>query len=142
MGMPGRRKFLRRSTALIALAHLPAAPLPALMAGPGDDAVAGALRTFLKHAYVTVPMQCGARLGDGVPPHTEVEAFLSLARSLARESPERLLAHLLAATKADLEADAIMVVDGWVFARTEAVAASAYILVTGRNCRLAPDNSQ
>ncbi len=132
-----RRKFLRHGVATFAAMQLPALAIsPLSAAASGDPVLVHALRAFLDYGLVTHAMQCGARLGDGVPPVQDVEAFLAMARTLARQDPHRLIEHLKASTLNDLAGDDILVVDGWVFARTEAVAASAYILVTGEDCRL------
>ena len=94
------------------------------------------LQEFLKEAFVPPSLQCGARLGDGVPPHDEVIAFMSDLQGRTEENSQQTMRHLLDLKHLDYANDQFMVIDGWVLARTEALAASSFVLLTKKNCQI------
>jgi hypothetical protein len=50
--------------------------------------------------------------------------------------PQQMELELRNLKRLDHEQDRVLVIDGWVFARTEALAASALVLFTERDCRI------
>lgn len=108
---------------------------PVLQVSAGGANVATILKSFLDECFVPTSLQCGARTGDGVPKFAKVEAFSAWISSI--KAPETQLGPALnAARTADLQAGRTLVIDGWVLARTEALAASVYVLMAHVDCRL------
>lgn len=130
-----RRWIAARAPAALATALLAgAAPGLAFGAQPPDTEVLAGLERFLDRAFVPGSLQCSARVGDGVPDYADVKAFIDGLRAAPRHSSGDLVALLDARSRADAEAGRIAVIDGWVFSRTEALAASAHALMREAAC--------
>lgn len=98
------------------------------------------LEAYLDASVVTPSMRCSARVGDGVPAFEDVAAFM--ARIDAIDDTATLHDDLIARSQADHDAARIVIIDGWVLTRTEALAASAVILMRDADCALTTTTAQ
>jgi hypothetical protein len=136
MPSPDRRTLLKAILATAIVPPLLETPASAALLTPARQTTISALDAFLTDTLVARSTRCGARIGDGVPDHSDVVAFIDEALELAAAGRDRLDAHFHRSRDQDLAAGDVMVVDGWVLARTEALAGSAYILLLGDACAL------
>ncbi len=132
-----RRDFLYRTLASLALGLLPCSvTVSALASDSSRSSTIKVLKTFLEKHLVSSSMQCGSRLGDGVPEFSDVEKFMAKILKLANDSTHRLEQYLADTRNKDLVTDNTMTVDGWVLARTEVLSAASYVLMTNTDCQL------
>jgi hypothetical protein len=131
-------KVSRRTLMLSACAVAVAGP-QAIAAAGADQAVAvlrSELSTFLDRSLIGPTLQCGARVGDGVPDYALVEAFMARTDRLAKNGAAALREYLTQEVAEDHARRRIMIIDGWVMTRTEALAASALVLLDTRDCSI------
>lgn len=133
--MPDRRKIVRAGLASLSVAS---GLVPAItVASSTVNARARlALGAFLDQTLITKSMRCGTRRGDGVPDESDVRLFLEYVLELAMKGQAQISQALTQEVRRDHEASRTMVIDGWVYARTEALAAAALMLLLERDCRL------
>lgn len=135
------RRGLLQSLSVVALGAAGLAPAPA-HAVTADGLLHQELSAMLGRSLITDSIQCGARIGDGVPDFPLVEAFMAKARAAASAGRGTLRVFLNDELQRDHDEGRIMVIDGWVLMRTEALAASSFVLLEGRDCRIADNAAQ
>jgi len=132
-----RRQFLNGLLASLAVSLLPFSTSAFASKSPDDNSnTIKILQTFLEKHLLTHSIQCGTRWGDGVPKYSDVESFLAKITKIASDNTQKLDEFLFNSRNTDLTNDNIMVVDGWVLAKTEVLAAASYVLLTQKDCSL------
>lgn len=94
-----------------------------------------ALASFLRNSLIVPAMQCGAHFGTDAPAATEVEAFRDRLLHLQWRGAQVIHEFLQASLAEDFAGGQILTIDGWVMARSEALAAAVYQDLLGDECQ-------
>lgn len=132
-----RRWILKGAFSSLSLALSPWLwPSPGFAASPHHKAVVNGLTSFLDKAFIPPHMRCSTRRGDGVLAFADVKIFMARFKFYDAKEMQVLEIDLRKESREDHANNRIIIIDGWVLSRTEALAASAQVLLLKKNCRL------